>query len=236
VVTTLYLIRHGAVEGGGAKRYNGSIDVPLSEAGVHQIEAAAAFISAHLGNSALSKHMSYLKDIHAEEKNQGSGDEEGKTPALSAVYCSDLGRAVRSAEIIAAPFKLTPVIVPGLRERSFGIWEGMTFNDIKESYPKEFGLWAENPLKYSPPDGEDTSDVRDRAIGSFDAIIKKHDGDYIAVVAHGGINRIILCHVLGVPLEHIFRIEQDYAAVNIIEFWEKYPVVKLLNGRPCEKL
>ena len=52
----------------------------------------------------------------------------------------------------------------------------------------------------------------------------------IAVVAHGGVNRIILCHIMGIPLENIFRIEQDFAAVNIIEFWEKYPVVKLLNG------
>jgi alpha-ribazole phosphatase len=236
MVTTLYLIRHGAVEGGGAKRYNGSIDVPLSETGVHQIEASAAFISAHLDNAALSRHMSYLKDIHAEGEDPGCGNEEGKTPVLSAVYCSDLGRAVRSAEIIAAPFRLPPVIMPGLRERSFGVWEGMTFNEIKERFPLEFGLWAENPLKYSPPDGENTSDVRDRAIDAFNAIMKRHDGDYVALVAHGGINRIILCHVLGVPLEHIFRIEQDYAAVNIIEFWEKYPVVKLLNGRPCEKL
>jgi alpha-ribazole phosphatase len=49
-------------------------------------------------------------------------------------------------------------------------------------------------------------------------------------VAHGGVNRIILCHIMGIPLENIFRIEQDYGAVNIIEFWDKYPVVKLLNG------
>jgi len=229
MVTTLYLIRHGAVEGDGAKRYNGSIDVPLSETGIRQVEAAAAFLKAHLGNSALSRHMSYLKDVYHE------GGEKSwieKPPALSAVYCSDLSRSRRSAEIIAAPFGLTPVTEPALRERSFGDWEGMTFSQIRDGYPVEFGLWAENPLKYSPPQGETTSHVRDRAIGVFSAIMKKHEGGYVAVVAHGGINRIILCHELGVPLEHIFRIEQDHAAINIIEFWEKYPVVKLMNGRP----
>lgn len=225
MVTTLYLIRHGAVEGDGAKRYNGSINVPLSETGILQVKAAAAFLKAHLGNAALSRHMSYLKDIHA-------GEEPEKTPSLSSVYCSDLSRSVRSAEIIAEPFGLTPVIEPALRERSFGDWEGMTFSEIRDGYPEQFGLWAENPLKYSPPRGETTGDVRDRAIGVFNAIINKHQGGYVAVVAHGGINRIILCHILGSPLEHIFRIEQDHAAVNIIEFWEKYPVVKLMNGRP----
>lgn len=232
MVTTLYLIRHGAVEGDGVKRYNGSVDVPLSETGIRQIEASAAFIGDHLGNPAFSKHMSYLKDIHTGKEISRRKSEVEETPALSAVYCSDLSRAIRSAEIIAAPFKLAPVINPGLRERSFGVWEGMTFTEIKESYPAEFGLWAGNPLKYSPPEGEQTDDVRDRAIGAFNSIMEKHDGDYIAIVAHGGINRIILCHVLGAPMEHIFRIEQDYAAVNIIEFWEKYPVVKLLNGKP----
>ena len=224
MVTTLYLIRHGAVEGDGAKRYNGNIDVPLSETGIRQVEAAAAFLEAHLGNAALSRHMSYLADIHA-------GGEAEKTPSLSSVYCSDLSRSLRSAEIIASPFGLTPVIEPALRERSFGDWEGMTFSEIRDGYPVEFGLWAENPLKYSPPQGETTSEVRDRVISVFNAIVKKHEGGYVAVVAHGGINRVILCHVIGAPLEHIFRIEQDHGAVNIIEFWEKYPVVKLINGR-----
>ncbi len=37
---------------------------------------------------------------------------------------------------------------------------------------------------------------------------------------------------MGVPLENVFRIEQDPAAINIIEFWERYPVDKLLNGGP----
>jgi len=232
MVTTLYLIRHGSIEGGGAKRYNGGIDVPLSATGVRQIEAAAAFVKAHLGNSAFSRHMSYLKDIQADGEGGTLEGEKEKAPALSAVYCSDLSRAIRSAEIIAAPFRLKPVVASGLRERSFGIWEGMTFAEIKENYPLEFGLWSRNPLKYSPPQGENTGDVRDRAIDAFNGIVKNHEGDYVAVVAHGGINRIILCHVLGAPLEHIFRIEQDYAAVNIIELWGKYPVVKLLNGRP----
>ncbi|MBI4685856.1 MAG: histidine phosphatase family protein [Nitrospirae bacterium] len=52
----------------------------------------------------------------------------------------------------------------------------------------------------------------------------------MAVVAHGGVNRIMLCHFLGIPLENIFRIEQDFGSVNIIEFSDKYPVVKLMNG------
>jgi len=226
--TTLYLVRHGETEGSETKRYKGSIDVPLSEKGIEQIKGSSAFIQTHLEKTVFSKHMSYLKAIHS------SGEEASPHPAdsrLNAVYCSDLSRAAKSAGIIAEPYGLRPVETPALRERSFGIWEGMTFTEIKEKYPAEFEAWAGNPLQYSPIEGESTLGVRDRILPALTGILDSHKGENIAIIAHGGVNRIILCHFLGIPLENIFRVEQDYAAVNIIEIWDKYPVVKLLNGR-----
>ncbi|MBI5640208.1 MAG: histidine phosphatase family protein [Nitrospirae bacterium] len=234
MVTTLYLVRHGETEGSETKRYKGSIDVPLSEKGIEQMKGSSAFIKEHLWNSSSSKHMSYLKDIHATSdafakarKCESSGSPSG----LSAVYTSNLSRAVKSAEIIAEPYEVQPLETPAFRERSFGIWEGMTFSEIKEKYPAEFEAWAGNPLRYSPIEGESTLEVKERVIPALEKILENHAGENIAVVAHGGVNRIMLCHVLGIPLENIFRIEQDYAAVNIIEFWDRYPVVKLINGR-----
>ncbi|RJQ39042.1 MAG: histidine phosphatase family protein [Nitrospiraceae bacterium] len=232
MVTTIYLIRHGETEGSEAKRYKGSIDVPLSENGQRQIEQVAEYLN---------------KSYRTYKTNNDK---------LKAVYCSPLSRALKSAEIIAEPHGLKPIVIENLRERSFGIWEGMTFTEIKEKYPQEFEAWANNPLKYSPMGGESTIEVRERAISALNKIMDNHncnriqDAGYrmqdkknhescimnlassssIAVVAHGGVNRIMLCHIMGIPLENIFRIEQDFAAVNIIEFWEKYPVVKLLNG------
>jgi broad specificity phosphatase PhoE len=241
MVTTLYLVRHGETEGGETKRYKGSIDVPLSEKGIVQVRGASVFIRGYLRNAASSKHMSYLKDIHGssddkaeargcESPESNSETQDFRTSGLQAIYTSDLSRAVRSAEIIAEPYGLKPVETPDLRERSFGIWEGMTFSEIKEKYPEEFGAWANNPLRFSPIKGESTIKVKDRTMPFLTKILDNHKGENIAVVAHGGVNRIILCHFLGIPLENIFRIEQDYAAVNIVELWDKYPVVKLING------
>ena len=250
MVTTLYLVRHGETEGSETKRYKGSIDVPLSEKGVEQVKGSSIFIQEYLRDALSSKQMSYLKDIHGSSDDKAearsseshestsellaSGESPGRAnfraSSLQAVYASNLSRAVRSAEIIAADYGLKPVETPALRERSFGIWEGMTFNEIKEKYPEEFEAWANNPLRYSPIKGESTIEVKDRTIPSLTKILDNHKGENIAVVAHGGVNRIILCHFLGIPLENIFRIEQDYAAVNIVELWDKYPVIKLING------
>jgi len=227
MVTTLYLVRHGETEGSGAKRYLGSIDVPLSEKGIHQIKDASAFIREDLKTLGAAQHSSYLKEIdRAPHADKQSGVEEG---TLQAVYSSDLSRAMKSGQIVAEPYALRVTVIPELRERSFGIWEGMTFSEIKETYPAEFESWASNPLKYSPPGGEGTMEVHERVIRALDMILSKHKGENIAIVAHGGVNRIILCHLLGIPLENIFRIEQNHGAVNIVEFWENYPVVKLMN-------
>jgi len=238
MVTTLFLVRHGETEGSETKRYKGSIDVPLSENGIEQIKRASAFIMASIQKLGNAEKISGLPGF--------------RSSALSAIYCSPLGRALKSAEIIAAPHQLTPVVVSDLRERNFGIWEGMTFSEIRDKYPAEFEAWAGNPLVYSPIEGESTIEVRERAINALNKILDYHrtkgtvpdlrteqsevvesglsPAQNIAIVAHGGVNRVVLCHVLGIPLENIFRIEQDNAAVNIIEFWDNYPVVKLLNG------
>ena len=205
MATTVYLIRHGETVDADSKRYKGHIDVPLSENGIKQLERLAEYLTQ------ITDYRSQITDIKA-------------------VYSSGLDRALKSAEIIAKPFGLKPVIIEDLKERSFGAWEGMTFDEIKDKWPDAFNAWAENPLKFSPMEGENTLEVKERAMKAFNNIINKHKDEEIAIVSHGGITRVILCEILGLSLDKIFRIEQDFAALNIIELWD-YPVVKLINGR-----
>ncbi len=212
-MTRIYLIRHGETEDADSRRYKGHIDVPLSENGIQQIKRVADYIMRD-GNVGARR---------AVPLRNGCGG------PLTSVYCSDLSRAIKSAEIIAAPFGLKPEIVEDLKERSFGVWEGMTFDEIKEKWPDAFNSWAANPLKFSPMDGESTIELRDRVIKAFEEIMKKHNGQNIVIVSHGGVIRVLLSEMLGMPLENIFRIEQSYAALNVIEIWD-YPVVKLING------
>lgn len=221
MVTTLYLIRHGETEGGSAKRYKGRIDVPLSNDGIEQVRDATVFIS-----NVVKRRNGEAERADISDPSISRFSDSG----LSVVYCSPLSRAMKSAEIIGEPFGLKPVIVPDLRERDFGAWEGMTFTEIKAKYPEAFDAWIRNPMEFTPMGGESTIEVRNRIIPVLEGLISSHAGQQIAIVAHGGVNRIIICQVLGIPLDNIFRIEQDYTAINIIEFWDEYPVVKLVNG------
>jgi alpha-ribazole phosphatase/probable phosphoglycerate mutase len=203
MATTLYLIRHGETEGSEERRYKGTIDVPLSENGKRQIMKSAEFIERTLSSAGAR---------------------------MNAVYSSNLVRASKSAEIIAGHLGVNPIVDAELRERDFGIWEGMSFEEIDEQYPDDFRAWAKNPLRFSPMGGESTLEIKGRVIGALKKILDRHAGETVAVVGHGGVNRVALCHFMGMPLENIFRIEQEFACVNIVEFYDSYPVVKLLNG------
>jgi alpha-ribazole phosphatase len=206
MVETLYLIRHGETEGMVPKRYKGTLDVPLSVRGVGQAQALARHMRARLAR--------------------------GKS--LAAVYCSDLSRAVKTAEPLAGAFGLEPRILPSLRERNFGRWEGLTFDEIRDRFPGEFEAWMRDPLEHSPVGGESTRETRERALQGWREVQALHRGGDVAVVSHGGVNRVLLCEFLGVPLANIFRLEQDAGCLNVVRFYEGYPVLKLLNGNVTE--
>ncbi len=102
--------------------------------------------------------------------------------------------------LIASVFGLAPQVIDGLRERHFGDWEGKTFNEIAARYPDAFASWKDDPLRFSPINGESTLEVRERAMQTLAPIIRRHRGETLCIVAHGGINRIILAEFLGLPL------------------------------------
>ncbi len=147
------------------------------------------------------------------------------------IYSSDLIRARESAAIIGREFNLGTLIREGLRERGFGVWEGMSFEEIALGYPDEFKKWKEDPLNFSPPGGESTREVHVRVRRVLRGVLDRHEGETVFLVSHGGVNRVLLAHLMGLPLENIFRIEQDYGCVNKIRFFEDgFSLVMLVNG------
>ncbi len=64
---------------------------------------------------------------------------------------------------------------------------------------------------------------------AFEEIRRSHENQTIAIVSHGGVNRILIAWALRIPNDCLFRIAQDYAAVNLLEFVDGVPMVRLLN-------
>ncbi|SDE84893.1 alpha-ribazole phosphatase [Sporomusa acidovorans] len=148
---------------------------------------------------------------------------------IDAVYASDLSRACKTAEYIAARHNLKVNITPELREIKFGEWEGLTYDQITARWPGMLGkLWT-TPDELEIPGGESFHQLKERAYAAIQKIIKEHPGQTVAVVAHGGTIGTILCAVLDIHLNHVWSIKQDNTAVNIIEYYDGRPVITLLN-------
>jgi len=136
---------------------------------------------------------------------------------LAALFSSDLTRARRSAEIIGAPHGLAPTIVPALREMDMGRWDGLTAGEIRAREPDAFADWMARVGEFPFPGGESVPDLLARVGPAFDAIAAAHAGEAIAIVAHGGPNRALLCRALGVPLGRLLAFGQDYGALSVLE-------------------
>ena len=151
---------------------------------------------------------------------------------LAALYTSDLTRARRTGEIIGAPHGLVPTVVPALREMAMGRWEGLTAAAIQRDEPAKFAEWMANVGEFPFPDGESLPDLEARAWPAFESIAGAHAGQAIAIVAHGGTNRALLCRALGLPPGRLLSMGQDYGALTVLERIDTAWRLLHLNERP----
>lgn len=149
--------------------------------------------------------------------------------AANAMYTSTSKRAVESTFEINRDLNLPVQAVAELCEINFGEFEGLTYREIEDRYPEEFKLWMEKPLAIKFPGGESYAEMKDRVLGFLAFLRRVHHGQAVLIVAHAGVNRIILAHALGLPGEKLFRISQAYAAVNVIDYFPESALVRLIN-------
>ncbi len=151
---------------------------------------------------------------------------------LAAVFSSDLARSRRSAQIIGAPHGLAPIAVPALREMAMGRWDGLTAAEIRAREPGAFADWMARVGEFPFPGGESVPDLVARAVPAFEAIAAAHAGRAIAIVAHGGTNRALLCHVFGLPLGRLLAFGQDYGALTVLQAGSAGWALRRLNETP----
>jgi probable phosphoglycerate mutase len=148
---------------------------------------------------------------------------------IGAIYCSDLMRSIKTAKIIAGARCVPVVIRKDLREVSMGDWEGCTFGDIGRRFPEEFKARGEDIAYYRVPGGESFADCSVRMVAALEEIMATSPGNLV-IIGHAGGIRLLLCHMLGMPISNLFRIAQDYGCLNVIQCGSTGYQVKLING------
>ena len=196
-MTTIYLLRHGALAGDNRDRFIGQTDLALAAEGLAQAQAGALAL-------------------------------RGRN--IAAIHCSDLTRSRQTAQVIGDSLGLAASAHAELREVSLGEWEGLLRREVATRWSDQFAARGRDIDTYRPPGGESFGDCLARVWPLWKSITFV-DAEAVAIVGHAGVNRLLLCRLLGMPVQNMFRLGQDYGCVNVIEMDRKSTRVRLINGR-----
>lgn len=133
------------------------------------------------------------------------------------IITSPLKRCSAFAEDLARQSGLPLAYEPGLREIDFGDWEGETAATLEQADKAAFYAFYDDPLNNTPPGAEPLADFQQRVLRAFDAIQQQYQQRHVLLVSHGGTIRIILAHVLNMPLDSIWRLSVPYASLSRIQ-------------------
>ena len=154
----------------------------------------------------------------------------GERFPIASIVCSDLNRSRRTAELLAAGRNLPIHVRAALREIDLGAWEGALRAEIARSEPDEYARRGRDIVHYRPAGGESFSDLAARVLPCWRSLIADGRDEVVAVAGHCGVNRVILCDALGMPLENLFRIGQRPGCLNLILGSATAPLVRLLDA------
>ena len=131
---------------------------------------------------------------------------------------SDMGRAMRTAQAIAAHCKLAVTPEPRLRERSFGQGEGLTYAEVDARWPGVFSRADNTDPDAVVPGGETRRQFHERIRAGFESLARVHAGKRVAAVTHGGVLAVLARIVHGIPIAHAHKVAISNASYNAVVF------------------
>jgi 2,3-bisphosphoglycerate-dependent phosphoglycerate mutase len=137
---------------------------------------------------------------------------------FDALISSDLGRARDTAGAIAGRTGHRAVEDARLRERNFGVGEGLTYGELDHQYPDVFSRVRETDPDFRIPEGESRRQFHERVVAAFTSVAERHEGKRVVVVTHGGVLAILYRHVHGLGIVTPHAIPIVNASYNVLRF------------------
>ncbi|MFA5627044.1 MAG: histidine phosphatase family protein [Thiohalomonadaceae bacterium] len=136
-----------------------------------------------------------------------------------AVVSSPLRRCAAFAEELAASHGLPLQLDERLMEIGFGAWEGRTAAELMAEDAEQILKFWRAPLEYTPPGAESLLAFRERVIAAWHDLLHEYNGQHVLLVGHAGMIRMIICEVLSMPVDKIFRLQVDNAAISRVRIY-----------------
>jgi probable phosphoglycerate mutase len=138
---------------------------------------------------------------------------------FGAVWGSGLVRSIHTAEIVSGRPASDIQTESRLQEIDLGLWDGLSASQIQERFPREWTERESDLLGLPFPGGESFRQLQNRTVPAFMKLAAKALEDAtrtVLVAGHKSVNRVLLCHFLGLPLEEMFSIQQEYCSLNVL--------------------
>ena len=187
-------------------------------------EQSTRIIYVRHGQTDFPVNRIYCDDVEDPALNAAGRDQVGRAASLlrhvnyDAIYASPSKRTLMTAEELAHGKGLEIYSNPLLRERRFGIWDGLYFQEIEQKYPEAYLSWKQDQAGYSPEGGETMYDVLERVNMVLESIIKDHKNQTVIVVSHVGPIRLCIADALGMPLSAYRQLTIDYASISAVDY------------------
>lgn len=155
-----------------------------------------------------------------------------RTMPFAAIYCSNLQRAITTAQPICDALGLKPQIRSDLNEIGYGKWEGLSKAIVERGYHDDYISWSADPAWHAPTGGDLAVEIERRGQGVLEEIRQQFpDGD-VLVVSHKATIRIILCSLLGIDVGRFrYALGCPVGSVSIVEFTLNGPLLQTLADR-----
>ena len=147
------------------------------------------------------------------------------------IVTSPLSRCRAFAMALGERHGLPVTVDARLMEIGFGAWEGRTAAQLHAEDPTQLARFYYDPVAARPAGAEPLDQFRARVVAAFDALIESCLDQQVLVVTHAGVIRTLIAHVLSAPLEAIYRIEVDYAAMTRIRLSAERPPTLVAHAR-----
>jgi probable phosphoglycerate mutase len=152
------------------------------------------------------------------------------TEGVDAIWTSDLSRALETARIVGAALDIEPRVTPLLREIDVGSWEGLHPTTIAEREPDVVAALERGEDLPRGGTGETIAAFRTRVVEGLDAACGDTVGETLLMIAHGGVNKTLLAHLLGMRHDHIGRLSSGgNASLSEVVFGSHGPQLLRLN-------
>ncbi len=205
MASTSYIILLRHGETEGGSRFNGSTDVALTEHGWSQMRLA-------------------VKQLAVENKI-----------GWNRIISSPLSRCAMFAQKLKQQHTIPLHIDARIKEIHFGEWEGRSAEEIFAENSETLTRYWQDPIQHTPTDAEPLKDFERRVLTFWQETIKKYQGEKVLLIAHGGVIRLLLCHIQRWPLQRLLEIEVAHASIHMvcIEYSQQEPPIASIETTIC---